>query len=308
MTRAQIYFSIVLLLLVGLACATPSISMFDESAFNTSVAQTVVVGLTRNYMSPTFTLEPTITFTPTLTSEIPIFTDTPTQTITPTFPFTPTATNTPLIPFPDIRVSVNTNCRSGPGKVFDVEGTLLVDETVKVFGIDPTGQYWYIGNPDPGDDYCWLSGKYASVDGAVSLVPVMTPPSTPTATVTLTPSPGFTLTYSSIDGCGDWWIDLIVYNSGQASFNSMYLTLKDNFKGGTGNRFSNDFVNLDKCDGKTQVDSLAPGYSAIISLPPLTFNPVGKKLTLTAILCTELDLGGDCLTKEMVINLKNPKP
>lgn len=268
-----------------------------RDAFNTAVAHTVVAGLTQNYVSPTFTLTPTITLTPTLTPIPPTVTKTPVVTVTPTFPFTPTGTDTPIIPLPELSVTVNTNCRSGPGKAFDIQGSLLVGEFVDVYGIDPTGEYWYISNPDPGAEYCWLSGKFAEVGGAISLVPVITPPPPPTATATQKPIADFRMTYSSTDGCGNWWVEINLYNSGQAAFKSMSVTWKDNYSGSNPSAFSNGFTNNDGCDGKTVAESLDPGVSVIISAPPVNSNPAGRKVTLTATLCTETNSQGDCVTR-----------
>ncbi len=293
MTRSRIYLTVVLVLLVSLACGMPALPV-GRDAFNTAVAQTVVAGLTQNYMSPTFTLTPTLTFTPTLT---PTATNTAVVTITPTFPFTPTATDTPLIPLPDLSVTVNTNCRNGPGKDFKVEGSLVVGETVKVYGIDPTGQYWYIANPDPGVDYCWLSAKFAEVDGAISLLPVLTPPSLPTATSTALPIPDFRMTYSNMDGCGNWWVEVTIYNIGLVAFKSVSLKLKDAYSGASPSSFSNGFITIDKCDNKTVTESLEPGSSVVVSAPPFNNDPAGKKITFTAILCTEKGNSGDCVTR-----------
>ncbi|MDD2922081.1 MAG: hypothetical protein PHQ36_07320, partial [Anaerolineales bacterium] len=247
MSHARIYLMVAALALLAVSCVIPALPM-NEDVFNTAVAQTVNAGLTQNYVSPTWTPTPTITFTPTLTSEPQTLAAVFTETVTPTLAFTPTATDTPTVPLPEISVSVNTNCRSGPGKVYEIEGALLVGKSAPIYGVDSTGQYWYIRNPDPGAEYCWLSGKYATVEGATSLVPVMTPPPTATATVTPLPVPDFRASYSNTDGCGNWWLELLLYNSGKAVFKSVAVTVKDTYKGGTFSKFTNGFINIEGCD------------------------------------------------------------
>ena len=115
------YLSAAALLLVGLACANlPAFSTPDTGVISTSAAQTVIAGLTQNAMQAV----PSATSTVTFTSEPP--TSTPTETLTPTQTLTATVTLTPTPLVPLISVSTPTNCRNGPGKVYDMEGALLV--------------------------------------------------------------------------------------------------------------------------------------------------------------------------------------
>ncbi len=285
------------------SCSVSFNPVFDESAFHTAVAQTVSVGLTRGYASPTATFMPSLTFTasPTLylPTPVPSFTETPAsaaplQTV---ISLPPSETSTPEIPLPELSVSVNTNCRSGPGRDFPIEGSLLVGESVKVYGVDPSGAYWYIANPDPGAPYCWLSGKYAMVNGAISLVPVFTPPPTFTPSPTATPQPAFRLTYVKMNGCGDWSPEIQIYNSGQAVFKSALYEIFSVYWGETARKTSNGFAYFDKCEKKAEAQDLPPEHEVTITAPGLSRNPKGKRLTFTATLCTEPDLGGTCLTR-----------
>src|SRR5690349_19186621 len=119
----RIYLPIVMLLCVSFACAAPAspAPILDPNAVNTLIVQTAQKALTLSAV-PNKPLQ-TETPSPTLTSS-----STPTQ----TFTVTPNYTFTPLVPI--ISVSVDTNCRSGPGKVYDYKGALLVGETAQIFG------------------------------------------------------------------------------------------------------------------------------------------------------------------------------
>jgi hypothetical protein len=109
-----------------------------------------------------------------------------TSTIEPSSTLTPTITNTSTSEVPMVSVSVDTNCRTGPGQQFDYVGALFAGETAEVVGKEEFGNYWIIKNPDrPGE--CWLWSQYATVNGNTSGLPVMTPPPTPTPTFTPTP-------------------------------------------------------------------------------------------------------------------------
>ncbi len=115
----------------------------------------------------------------TLPSESNIPVPTQTETIMPTI--TENATNT-LTTTPEkvmVSVSVDTNCRSGPGRIYDYIGALLVGEEAEVVGKSVDGEYWVIKNPDRSGE-CWLWGYYASIVGDSSEVASYTPPPTPT--------------------------------------------------------------------------------------------------------------------------------
>ena len=94
------------------------------------------------------------------------------MTVTPTQTPSATAFFTVTSSVPQIRVSVPTNCRVGPGKVYDLVGALLVGEVAQVIARDPTGNYFYIPNPDSPGDYCWVWGEYATISGSLAGIPI----------------------------------------------------------------------------------------------------------------------------------------
>lgn len=98
-------------------------------------------------------------------------------------------TNTPSVPL--VSVSLDTNCRSGPGKEFDYLGALLVGEKAEVVGKNTTYDYWVIKNPD-GAGTCWLWGRYATVEGNISAIPEVAAPPTPTPSIPKAPG-GFSV-------------------------------------------------------------------------------------------------------------------
>jgi hypothetical protein len=112
-------------------------------------------------------------------SETTIPSPTLTMTLTPTIPLTSTMTLTPTLGKPMVTVSVDTNCRTGPGKIYPYIGALLVGEEAEVVGESMDGQYWIIKNPDIAGE-CWLWANYATVTGPTAGLPKYTPPPTPT--------------------------------------------------------------------------------------------------------------------------------
>ena len=101
------------------------------------------------------------------------------STATPTVTTSPTVTLTPAPDVPMASVSVNTNCRTGPDKIYDIVGALLVGEQAEVVGKFADGTYWVIKNPD-GVGECWLWGFYATVVGLTEGLRTYEQPPTPT--------------------------------------------------------------------------------------------------------------------------------
>lgn len=105
-----------------------------------------------------------------------------TQTVQPTMTLTQTLTLAPTESKPMVSVSVDTNCRTGPGKIYDWIGALLVGEEAEVVGKSSDGQYWVVKNPDKAGE-CWLWANYASVTGPTTGLAEYTPPPTPTPVI-----------------------------------------------------------------------------------------------------------------------------
>ena len=177
-------------LVATVACNLPFVSSesdLDPEALQTSVASTLVAQLTETAAAAPATTGPALT-APSANTPEPL--PTASATLTPTFTLTPT----PSVPM--VGVTVNTNCRFGPGVAYDYLGALLVGETSEIIGQDPTGNFWYIRNPDDPTDFCWLWGEYAEPVGNFGSVPILTPPPspTPTYTPTATETPTYTPT------------------------------------------------------------------------------------------------------------------
>lgn len=298
---SRVSLTMIILSIVVLACALPAVALPDSDAISTAAAQTVIAGFVQTALSMTSSpvlLEPTLTST----SELPTFTPTITSTPLPTLAFTPT----PEVP--QISVSVPTNCRVGPGKVYRMVGALLVGETAQVYGRDPTGRYWYIRNPDRGSDFCWAWGEYATVSGNTSLLPVYTPPPTPTSTFTPkptftpTPSPDFEAAYSSLDTCVGWWVEIKLQNTGSIPFKSIGITIKDTNTDIVLANYVDGFTNIDGCLSSTTRDTLGVDKTHVVSAPSFNYDPSGHKLRATIILCSDVGQSGTCVTR--TINIK----
>lgn len=110
---------------------------------------------------------------------------------TPTTAFSATPEFTPTPAVPQVTVSVNTNCRTGPSTQYDNIGALLIGQVGIVVGKNTQTGYWIINNPGKTGT-CWLFPQYATVSGNTAglqeyaIPPTPTPSSTPTPTATAT--------------------------------------------------------------------------------------------------------------------------
>lgn len=275
-----ILLSVTVLLIVSLACALSSSTPTQDvnSILATAMMQTMVSALTQTAQAvvPVDLIDtPTATFTL-------IFT--PTETLTPS----PVFTATPIVP--QVSVSLATNCRVGPGKVYDRVGALLIGQVAEVIGRDTTGNYWYIRNPNQSNGFCWLWGEYATVTGNFAALPMFTPPPTPT------PVPAFEAEYDGLETCAGWWVDLKLTNTGGISFESISLTVRDTVTDIVVSMYTDVFNDIDGCTGSSTREVLNPGANRIISSPAFAYDPSGHRLRATLTLCSRDGQNGTCVT------------
>jgi hypothetical protein len=260
---------------------------YNLNAGDTQVAQIINAALTQTSQAQLPTPAPIILPSLTATSPFvpPPSTPIPSATLPPPIIFT----STPAVP--QIWVSMDTNCRVGPGKVYDRVGYLLVGQVSEIYGRNPNGNYWYIRNPNQNTAYCWLWGEYASVSGNIAALPIFTPPPTPT------PMPNFDVYYNNLDSCTNWWVDLRLENTGGMGFTSMTLTLRDIDTDMTQTLYAEDFTDINGCSETNIKDSLSPGVKRIVSSPAFSYDLGGHDLRATVTLCSNSGQSGTCLTK-----------
>lgn len=289
---------LLLLVLLGVfACAMPGLPVTSQDAVDTAVAETlaVILQMTQDAGSGVvFDVSdtPTLPVTATFSSQIP--------TLTPTLMPTSTATLTAIPLTPMISVSVPTNCRVGPGKAYTMVGALLVGEVVQVYGRNPSGDYWYIRNPDDPGDFCWVWGEYATFTGLISTIPIFTPPPTSTPTNTATPAPAFDASFGGLEACSGWWVDVDLHNTGTLTFRSVSLTVKDTVTTIMVVTSADVFTDRTGCSTVIQKKALGPGKAAGQSSGKFTYNPAGHKMRATVTLCSATGLNGTCVTDSLV--------
>jgi len=222
----------------------------------------------------------------------------PTPTASPTISPTATKTSTPEPVF--LSVSAPTNCRIGPGNRYERTGTLLIEATAQVIAKSSTLNFWYIVNPDHPDQYCWLWGKYASVVGNEEVLPVYTPPPSPT------PSPAFNMSLETFHNCGSTdYVVLKIHNPTQITYMTAQRTLVDTETGKTLYGPALDrhpFAPRPHDCPPGHENEIYPDHVAYIYVPLKEWES-GHGMRATIMICTEDYLGGDCWVQALIFTM-----
>ena len=228
----------------------------------------------------------------------------PTNEGTLTITTTATITLTPTLENPMIYATTDTNCRYGPGTMYDIVGYLLVGNKVPVLGKLQAGGWWYIQHPTRSNERCWVWASSTVVEGDTSKLPFITPPPTPTPTRTNTSTPfaAFTASFSNVHVCGGagTMITYQVANTGNLGFESGRVDITDISQATS----SWTQMNLSPFYGSSTdcppnaVSSMGPGSTYFIMHGPATITPLpGDNMQSVIKLCTEDNLGGTCVSR-----------
>ncbi len=261
-------------------------------AIYTSAAQTLIAQLTQNAppIIPSSAteaeqsaenIEPIATFTPLLF--------TPTQTGTATPPFTATPS------LPSVTANMNTNCRNGPGPIYDIVGSLKAGETSYAHGRNSTSSWWYIENLRSPGNFCWVWSGSTTLNGSTGQLAVLTPPPPP-ATAT-TSGVGFKSSYAARHKCsGDYYAFFGVTNNGGKDLQSASVKIRDMTAGTvlSSNASDNPFL-TSTSDCPPGEDLLPVGDSAYVA-GAIYSVPSGHSLKANIYLCTKEGLAGSCDT------------
>lgn len=193
------------LLLTGLLSACEQVSPSQKFALNGTSTNTPF----HEKSTYTATKEPPPTHTPTKTATITLtFTDTSTITETLESSQTPTVEQTTPSPTtapktstqkpqnpndsdkPTVKVSLTTNCRTGPGISYSKLTPLRAGKAAALIGREKYYSYWIIKDPGGTGRDCWLWGYYATTSGNINNLKIYTNPAldTPKSTNTLLPT------------------------------------------------------------------------------------------------------------------------
>lgn len=140
--------------------------------------------------------------------------------------FTQTPSLTPTAGNVQVSVSVETNCRVGPGTMYGILGVLFVGQTAEVVGRSASSDNWIIKLPSDPTITCWVWGQYATVTGDTSNLAVIAPPPMPTLTIT---SPAPEIIIPVLPGSAS----LTIVNNGVTTIFYVYFSLSTNSNWGS---------------------------------------------------------------------------
>lgn len=214
----------------------------------------------------------------------------------------PTNTGTPIVlPSPTtaevwLVVNENTNCRKGPGAIYDYVALLEKGARVQSLARNYDNNYYYISVPGMDDVKCWVWAEYLTVEGDATPLPIYTALPSPTPSPTPTPVPSFNASYLDMDACtGYWTIRIHIYNNGGVKWESVHLKIKDTVTGDTMNFSSDTFTGTKGCVVSSSVDAIKPGAEGFVSNTKgrFKYNPSGNKIEVTITLYTKDGEGGE---------------
>jgi hypothetical protein len=228
-------------------------------------------------------------------SNTPEFTFTPSLTPTPEFTTTPTFTLTPTIPL--VNVSVNTNCRTGPGEIYDLVGVLEVGKSAEVVGRAADGGSWIIRWPGNPAKTCWLWSQYATISGNGQALPVIDPPPTPTPAVT------FSAAYVEMITCmGEYGFTFKISNPGSLTWESIKAVVTDTVTTTSKTHTRDSFKRFSGCTVASEDLNLEPGetgYATTVVPGQFGYNPSGHAMTAVITVCSKDALAGKCQSKTL---------
>jgi hypothetical protein len=232
---------------------------------------------------------------------------------------------------PTISASADTNCRQGPGVDYSELGYLMAGGTSSVHGKEPSGNWWYIQNPQKPGEYCWVWEGTTTVSGDTSGLPLVEPPPLPEPekgpAQTEPPQKGpppqeppgenppppevvnfnYEVSFSNIHLCGDYLYAFFeIRNTGNIplKWHKVMNHRPDGgkFLGGTGGNGA--FISHEQHCLSPSEPVLDPGYVAYIpgniGKPPMS----EPKVESTIKVCSEVEESGICQTKVLVFSPK----
>jgi hypothetical protein len=219
-------------------------------------------------------------------------TKTPAKTATETQPSEPSATATAEAPMAE--VGRESNCRTGPGGLYDLVATYQAGQMVEVVAKDLGGGYWFVKNPDKPEEQCYLLANNITVSGDTSALPQFTPLPSPLA------PPFFKVNFKKFDTCEaqDFAI-FTVENTGSVPFRSSYIKVTDTKSNKSVEQALNAFDLRAHCVLVKNIAPLNSGESGYVNSLYFSSGMSEKKLRATIMLCTEQNLKGNCVTQSL---------
>lgn len=249
--------------------------------------------------TPTLALQPMIAASATLdlaatqTRQVELLpSETPTTAATETLLPEAGATNT--VEAPKAKVNRETNCRVGPGGMYDLVATYQAGQVLDIIATGLAQGYWFVQNPKKPEEQCYLMAQNVSISGDTSALPKFTPQPSPT------PPPYFEAKFKKLDTCnGNRFANFSVENTGNIDFRSAYIRVTDTKANQSVEQALNVFDLYVGCTLAKNISPLDPGETGYVPSPAFTWSIHEDKLKAVIMLCTEKDLKGICVTQSV---------
>lgn len=291
-------FLVAAMLLLLAACGQPvsTSPVTDQTvSLETQVAAAVAATMAQqtviaNAVAATLTALPTDTLVPSSTA-----------TPAPTASLVPAETLNPTPSVPTARVTITTNCRSGPTTAYTVLGILNVGESAEVVGRSLLTDTMIIRLPSRPSITCWLWAANASVAGNIDSLPIIPIPATPTPKATLPPGASFNVVYFSTIQCnGKYALKFKIINTGNVTWesNSIFAFNQDTNENHAVSYDTFPDV-LDGCSLASNDQNLEASEMGFSTSGEFSTNPYAHDFTAAIRVCSKDGLSGTCLDQAL---------
>jgi hypothetical protein len=206
----------------------------------------------------------------------------------------PYASATTAAEHPKAKVNRETNCRVGPGGMYDLVATYQAGQILDVLATGLAQGYWFVQNPEKQEEQCYVMAQNVTINGDTSALPKFTPQPSPT------PPPYFEAKFKKIDTCnGNRFANFSVENTGNVDFRSAYIKVTDTKANKSVEQALNVFDLYGGCTLAKAISPLDPGKTGYVPSPAFTWNIHEDKLKAVIMLCTEKGLKGICVTQTL---------
>lgn len=303
MKKPRIIISLITLLMIMtlVACTAQPTNQTNPTVTATNAASSALIVET---LVITETAELTATTAPTATLQ-PTATPEPTATVEPTaneVVSEPTSDTAVFATSVYLTLTANTICRTGPATNYQSVTTIPAGQRVLAVGhLSIDSPYYFIENPAEQDTHCWVFGQSAAFEGNLAELLLIEPLPSPTPIT----HADFSVVYSNIKECaGDFSFRFYVENTDKTIWQSIKVYIVDVKTKQSVSYSSNRFEESVNCHLDNYQEDLAEGERVFITpFNPghFDYRPYGGTFLLKVTLCTEENLAGTCLTREIKV-------
>lgn len=222
---------------------------------------------------------------------------TETPTVIPTETPIPEPSATATIEIPMAKVGRESNCRVGPGGMYNLVATYQTGQMLEVVAKDLGGGYVFVRNPGKPEEQCYLLANNVTISGDISALPKFTPRPSPTA------APYFNVSFKKFDTCsGEDYALFTVENIGSVPFRSAYIKVTDHKVNRSVEQALNVFDLWTGCIIAKSITPLDVGGTGYVTSPSFKWAARQNKLQAVIMLCTEKGLKGTCVTQTIIVD------